>query len=138
MSDRDKPFTVSDRRHFTPDGQPRSEPTRSAEASTPGRSQPVETPKESRAQAPDDARADLSSFVMSLGAQAAALLAGEGLPEGASPREALEGARSLIAILEMLKDKTEGRRNASEDEVLASILFELRMEYVSRARVSGA
>jgi len=138
MSDRDKPFTVSDRRHFTPDGQRRSEPAGSAEAPTPGRSQPVEAPGEGRGPAPDGARADFSSFVMSLGAQAAALLAGEGLPEGASTREALEGARSLIAILEMLKDKTEGRRTAAEDEVLAGVLFELRMEYVSRARVNGA
>ena len=32
MSDRDKPFTVSDRRHFTPDGQPRDEPARPGEA----------------------------------------------------------------------------------------------------------
>jgi hypothetical protein len=75
---------------------------------------------------------------MSLASQAVALMAGEGLPEGSSKAEALEGARSIIAILEMLKDKTQGRRTAAEDELLEGLLFELRMGYVARARVSGA
>jgi hypothetical protein len=38
----------------------------------------------------------------------------------------------------MLKDKTEGRRTESEDQVLAGVLYELRMGYVARTRVSGA
>jgi hypothetical protein len=75
---------------------------------------------------------------LSLASQAMALLSGEGLPEDASPEERLEGARSIIAILEMLKDKTEGRRTAPEDEVLEGLLFELRMGYVAKARVTGA
>jgi len=140
MSDRDRPFTVSDRRHFTPDGQPRDEPARSGEAPRDkGRPDPVEGPGARRRPVPDPpAQADFAAFVMSLAAQAAALLSGEGLPEGATREEALEGGRSLIAILEMLKDKTEGRRTAAEDEVLEGVLFELRMEYVAKARVSGA
>lgn len=138
MSDREKPFTVSDRRHFTPDGQPRNEPARPSEA--PAEKWAVdtrETPSQSRADTAGE-KADFSAFVMSLAGQAAALLGGEGLPEGASPKEALEGARSLIAILEMLRDKTEARRTAAEDELLEGVLFELRMEYVAKARVSGA
>jgi hypothetical protein len=83
-------------------------------------------------------KADFSGFLMSLAGQAAALMAGEGLPEGSSKEEGLEGARSIIAILEMLKDKTEGRRSAAEDELLDGLLFELRMGYVAKARVSGA
>ena len=55
-----------------------------------------------------------------------------------SPREALEEARSLIGILEMLKDKTEGRRTPREDQVLDGLLYELRMAYVARAREGGA
>ena len=46
----------------------------------------------------------------------------------------LAGARQIVAILEMLKDKTEGRRTANEDALLAELLFQLRMAYVERAR----
>jgi hypothetical protein len=39
-----------------------------------------------------------------------------------------------VAILEMLRDKTEGRRTAQEDALLADLLFQLRMAYVERTR----
>jgi hypothetical protein len=139
MSDRDKPFTVSDRRHFTPEGEPRREEVRPSPP--PAAEKPREESPASRPTPPSGApaeKADFSGFVMSLAGQAVALMAGEGLPEGSSPAEALEGARSIIAILEMLKDKTEGRRTAAEDELLEGLLFELRMGYVAKARVSGA
>src|SRR5262245_59998872 len=136
MGDRDKPFTVSDRRHFTPEGQPRSDELRPSSASAERSGE--EPPVSPRAPFSGAEKADFSGFLMSLAGQAAALMAGEGLPEGGSKEEGLEGARSIIAILEMLKDKTEGRRTAAEDELLEGLLFELRMGYVAKARVSGA
>jgi Domain of unknown function (DUF1844) len=140
MNDREKPFTVSDRRHFTPEGQPRTEPARPGPTPAETRDEPAPPREEPAPPRPPGTAptADFSAFVISLAGQALALLAGEGLPEDASPAEALEGARSIIAILEMLKDKTEGRRTAAEDEVLEGLLFELRMRYVAKARVSGA
>jgi hypothetical protein len=44
----------------------------------------------------------------------------------------------MIAILEMLRDKTEGRRTPDEDAVLDGLLYELRMGYVAVARAVGA
>jgi hypothetical protein len=137
MSDRDKPFTVSDRRHFTPEGEPRSEDARPSPP-PPAEKRVEESPASRTAPSLAGEKADFSGFLMSLAGQAAALMAGEGLPEGSSKEEGLEGARSIIAILEMLKDKTEGRRTAAEDELLEGLLFELRMGYVAKARVSGA
>jgi hypothetical protein len=122
MSQSDKSFTVSD------EGRPREEPAAlgdvaaapdSAAASRPG---------------PDDAPADFSHFLLGLAAEAGRLMAGEGLPEDASTDDVLRGARSIIAILEMLKDKSEGRRTAAEDALVAQLLFELRMAYVERTR----
>jgi hypothetical protein len=52
--------------------------------------------------------------------------------------EALEGVQSIIAILEMLKDKTEGRRSSAEDALLDDLLFQLRMAFVEAARGAGA
>lgn len=82
--------------------------------------------------------AEFGQFVLSLGAQAAMLLAGQGLPEGAEPREALMGARSIISILEMLRGKTEGRRTPEEDQILDGLLYELRMAYLEKSRAAGS
>ena len=79
---------------------------------------------------------DFGRFLLSLGAQAGMLLAGP--VEGLAPKEALEEARSMIGVLDMLKDKTEGRRTPAEDEILDGLLYELRMAYVTRAREGGA
>lgn len=127
MSQSDKTFTVSDRRHFTPEGRPRDEPAANpptAEAKAAGAGGRLE----------EDPPADFAHFLLGLAAEAGRLLAGEGAAEAASRAEALRGARSIIGILEMLKDKSEGRRTAAEDALFADILFELRMAYVERTR----
>jgi hypothetical protein len=164
MSETEKPFTVSDRRHFTADGRPREETEPEASdappgetASPPPRESATPPPRESatpppREQPPAELReppprgegdagvdpADFSQFLLSLGAQASILLTGQGLPEGADPEEALDGARSIISILEMLRDKTDGRRTKQEDEVIEGLLFELRMAYVEKSRAGGS
>jgi hypothetical protein len=140
MSDSEKPFTVSDRRHFTPDGQVRE----NAEKESP---EPVEeaTPRaeEGEPEAPpspgsETEPVDFGQFLLSLGAQAGMLLSGQGLPEGADAKEALAGAQSIISILEMLQEKTRGNRTPREDEVLEGLLFELRMAYVEKSRTDGS
>jgi hypothetical protein len=132
MSQSEKSFTVSDRRHFTAEGRPRDDASRleaeeqaaeaSAGAAAPSPGQESEGP------------ADFSHFLLGLATQAGRLIAGQELPEGMTPEQALFGARSIIAILEMLKDKTEGRRTAEEDALVAELLFGLRMAYVERTR----
>jgi hypothetical protein len=131
MSQEEKPFAVKDRRHFTADGEARETAPPPPEVSEAPPSAARPTPR-SHAARP----ADFSQFLISLGAQAGLLLAPMG--EGAPTPEALDDARALISILEMLKDKTEGRRTADEDRVLEGILYELRLGYVARAWVSGA
>jgi hypothetical protein len=133
MSETEKPFTVSDRRHFTPEGRPRDDAGDSPGA---GESRPQARPEADPA-GPAAPRADFSDFLLSLAAQAGAFLSGEGLPEGTGPSEALEGARSVIAVLEMLKEKTEGRRTAPEETLLDELLFQLRMAYVEKTRAGG-
>ena len=131
MSETEKPFTVSDRRHFTPDGRPRDETV--APPAEEG-SRPDTRPGRDAA----GTRADFSAFLLSLAAQAGAFLSGEGLPEGTDPAEALAGARQVVSVLEMLKDKTEGRRTPAEERLLDELLFQLRMGYVEKTRTGGA
>ncbi len=146
----EKPFTVSDRRHFTPEGRPRD----AAETGASGAAgeKPAETPRaEAQGEKPQAepqgaagprhapaGPADFPGFVMGLAAQAGTLLSGQGLPEGVDAGEALEGARSVIAILEMLKKKTAGNLSEPEAALLDELLFQLRMAYVQKTRTGGA
>lgn len=129
MSQSEKPFTVSDRRHFTAEGRSREAEAAGAKDEALGL-----PPPQPGGPATDDRRAEFSHFLLGLASEAGRLLAGEGVPEGTPRAEALSGARSIVAILEMLKDKTEGRRSPEEDALLADLLFQLRMAYVERTR----
>jgi hypothetical protein len=131
MSETEKSFTVSDRRHFTPEGRPR-DPEGGAESPAVGARAPAEKPAPRTPRRAEPAR--LSDLLLSLAAQASLLLSGHSSPDGPSPVEALESAGSVISVLEMLKDKTEGRRTADEDALLDDLLFQLRMAWVERSR----
>jgi hypothetical protein len=148
MSEDKKPFTVSDRRHFTSEGEVRKSDTDqpspasrpAAEASAGATAPPkAATPAPGPAVADaDDERAnrfpsDLLGLLISLGAQASMLLMAG--PEGESPD--LEGARSLIELLGVLKEKTEGRRTPPEDQLLEGLLYELRMAFVQATKAAG-
>jgi hypothetical protein len=143
MSEDEKPFSVSDRRHFTPEGEvrksdadePPAAPEPAAEAGTAAASPEAPAPGTG---AHDDERAhrfpsDLLGLLISLGAQASMLLMGG--PEGEAPD--LEGARSLIELLGVLKEKTEGRRTPPEDQLIDGLLYELRMAYVQATKAGG-
>jgi len=175
MTEEKKPFTVSDRRHFTADGETRSqapeetpapppppapkvekppEPEKNAAATllTPAEGAPrrptgglvgSEQPTAQRAsesftpeRADDDAPPmDFIGLLVSLATQAGYLMSPE--PGSGAPPD-LAGARSIIALLEILKQKTEGRRTPDEDRVLDGLLYELRMAFVSRTRPEKA
>ncbi len=134
MSEEQKPFRVNDRRHFTAEGRPRSE------AASAGATEPEagagSAPSEPSSALP---AVDFGAFILSLGSRAGLLLSSDGEePTGGEPAERLREARSIISILEMLKDKTEGRRTPQEDQILDGLLYELRMGYLARAGVGGA
>lgn len=136
MSDENKGFTVKDRRLFTPEGEPRgaeAEPEKER-LPAPAQAAPAPGPAPPREAAGEAGRADpvsFASFLISLAAQAGALLEDEARAE-------LEGARQIISILEMLAEKTEGRRTPDEDRILERLLYELRMAYVERVRAARA
>jgi hypothetical protein len=135
MNDETKPFTVTDRRHFTTEGETREEPpspeSREDAATEAGAGA---GPKPSSEGQPE---VTFAGFVAGLGAQATLLL-GLGVGPGEeTPTVDLGGARHVISILEMLKDKTEGHRSPEEDRILEGILYELRMVYVQKAQEGG-
>lgn len=138
MSEDRKGFTVKDRRHFTADGEVRSEPTDEA-AVAPLPTAVVEPgpPPARPASKPVGQAVQFAELLVQLAGNASVLL-GLAAPEGEAAQPDLEGAREVIGILEMLREKTEGRRTPEEEKLLEGILYELRMSYVARTRVSGA
>jgi hypothetical protein len=144
MTEEKKPFTVSDRRHFTPEGEARAVEEKVPEAPRPAaEASPPRPPEPERLAGPREEDeggspypVDFTGLLISLGTQAAMLLAGG--PPGDGPEPDPEGARAFITLLEVLQEKTEGRRTPEENQVLESLLFQLRMEYVSRTQVKGA
>lgn len=49
----------------------------------------------------------------------------------------LEHAKILIDTLEMLKEKTKNNLSKDEDETMSSILYDLRMRFVTKAKDTG-
>jgi hypothetical protein len=148
MTEEKKPFTVSDRRHFTPEGEARSAEDAPAPSPAPP-PPPAEPPAAPRQTSPPAQRTsppedqghgyplDFAGLLLSLGTQAAMLLSGGDPVEGGPPPD-LEGARAFITLLEVLQEKTQGRRSPEEDRILETLLYQLRMEYVTRTQVKGA
>lgn len=134
MSEDQKAFTVNDRRHFTPSGEAREESVDEPTAAPPGGA--GERPPE--VSLPPSA-ATLVGFLLGLAGQGAeALQPTSSEPESAEEKGArLSEARHVISILEMLKEKTEGRRTSEEERVLEGVLYELRMAYLHRTKGTG-
>ena len=153
MSDDKKSFTVSDRRHFTAEGvaredapveappEPRPEPKAAERSAVAAEPPPAADP------APADEGdeldlppfpADLLGLIGSLATQASVLLAGDpGSSRPPSPGE-LEAVRSIIALIDVLHEKTQGNRTPQEERVLDAVRYELKMAYGARARAGGA
>jgi hypothetical protein len=134
MSDDKKPFTVNDRRLFTPEGESRGEAPEDSAAPAENEREVAPAPAHGE---PDDGppgELDFIGLLVSLGAQAGALLGGGPGGTAENPTVDLPAARSIIGLLETLERKTEGRRTPEEDQVMAGLLYELRMAYVARTR----
>jgi len=82
---------------------------------------------------------DFSAFVFSLARAALMHLGLEAHPETGRAEVQLEAARETIDVLAMLEEKTRGNLTPEESELIAKMLYTLRMSFVevSRAGHSG-
>ena len=86
---------------------------------------------------------DFSTFVMSLGSSAMIHLGKIPSPDAPSPRGGertgevdLASAKQIIDILDILEQKTRGNLDDSEQRLLQSLLYDLRVEYVDAQKQS--
>ncbi|HEY2471187.1 MAG TPA: DUF1844 domain-containing protein [Terracidiphilus sp.] len=60
---------------------------------------------------------------------------GAATPEGQRPRVDIIGARQSIDLLGVLEEKTRGNLNTTEERMLESVLFELRMTFLELTKM---
>lgn len=131
-----KGFTVQDRRRFSPEtGEARQdapEETVGTAQSTVSGDQSTESPRASERESLPEI--NFSAFVISLSTQALMHLGEIASPVSGKVEIDVPVAKQMIDILGMLKDKTRGNLNASEDRLMEDILFDLRMKYVEAVK----
>jgi len=132
-----KGFTVQDRRRFSPETGEARQDDAPEEVARPGQAASQATPGAAPAREPDqDAQPEInfSAFVISLSTQALMNLGEIANPISGKVETDVAVAKQMIDILGMLKDKTRGNLNASEDRLMEDILFDLRMKYVEAVK----
>jgi len=151
VTEEEKPIRVVDRRMFTPEGElrPGFEVEEREEAPTPPPAAPPPpassaAPKETRAPAPEEPPSAASTgedgglleVIKSLGTTAYAALGMVPDPSGSRRRDPAV-ARQMIDWLAVLEQKTRGNLTFEESDLLARVLYELRMAYVEVMRPPG-
>jgi hypothetical protein len=118
-------FTVTDRRSFSPSGEPaQAEPSPPAASPEPGKESPAATLPP----------VDFGTFVLSLGSSAIMHLGEYEHPESGKVEKDLPMAKHTIDLLSMLQEKTKGNLNAQEDKLLESLLYDLRIRFVNASK----
>lgn len=129
MSEEKKDFEVKDRRIFSQDGQNAG----SAEDETPAapkeKEQATSSTDESK-QHPPLPEINFATFVVSLNASALMHLGAIEDPTTGKTDKNLSMAKQTIDILKLLEEKTAGNLSKDEENLLKSILYDLKIIYV--------
>ena len=144
--DKAKPgIKVTDRRHFTAEGERRLAVEDEPEAPPAAAAAPLvaEPARESEPQRferrplDEPEGVDFTMLINAM-AQPALLYLGE-IPHPATgqPTLDLEGARIQIDMLDLLRVKCRGNLSSQEENLLESVLYQLRMRYVARSGTAG-
>lgn len=80
---------------------------------------------------------DFNFFITTLALQASIALGQVPNPATNKTEEDPQQAKFLIDTLGMLQEKTKGNLNADEAKLLENLLYELRMQYVSKIQGEG-
>ena len=132
-------FIVSDKRHFTPEGEAKERQTPAPEEKPEPKDEAPE--KKAKAQAkPEQAQVgplpeiDFSTFVFSLSSSALLHLGLVADPQTSQSQVSLPLAKQTIDIIAMLQKKTAGNLDEEEARLLEGVLYDLRLRYVEAAK----
>jgi hypothetical protein len=129
----DTGFRVTDKRTFKEDGERRPSDATGEVRKEPETSQAAGTIPPPQEEPPGTGpKIDFPSYVLSYYTQGLVLLGEVPNPMNNKKEEDLEGARHTIDILAMLRDKTKGNLSREEDQLLASVLYELQLKFMAK------
>ena len=124
-------FTISDKRHFTSEGKVRKEAAGQAAQEPAPPAADATAAKEQHA-ADTEERIDFPSYVLTYYTQGLVLLGEVPNPLTNKKEENLNAARHMIDILTLLQEKTRGNLDREEQQLLDSVLYELRMKFMAK------
>ncbi len=130
-------FRITDKRIFREDGELRDESSekKSQSNSESGLSEAASARNMAAEKPPEPLpRIDFTSYTLSYYTQGLVLLGEVPNPYTNKTEEDIEGARHMIDILTMLEEKTKGNLSAQEQQLLESVLYELRMKFMAKAK----
>jgi hypothetical protein len=125
-------FRVTDKRAFREDGEPRETASSSESVNEPQPQVKETQPPPEEAPAGTGARIDFPSYILSYYTQGLVLLGEVPNPYTNKKEEDSEAARHTIDILSMLEEKTKGNLSKEEEQLLGSVLYELRMKFMAK------
>jgi len=146
----DTSFRVIDRRHFTEEGELRPEakeqvqrekdaPQPVAPTAAPAAKPAEPPPATPAAEKPAPARSPyFDLLVRSLANQAAMLLSGMEDPATGQTVMDIEGAREVIDMLDVLREKTRGNLAMEEDRLLTEVLGSLKYSFLQVSKAVAA
>lgn len=124
-------FKVRDRRRFAPDGTPLEEGKKPEEK--PQADDPVTMPPPPRSKQEDESagwEVSFSGLVLSIAAGAQTGLGTAPHPLTGKVEVNLAQAKQSIDLLGLLAEKTKGNLSPEEDQLLQTLLYDLRMRFV--------
>lgn len=127
-------FRVTDKRTFREDGEVQTRPPEAKPDESKSGAFDSEGTKASGREEPSlaETHIDFPSYVLSYYTQGLVLLGEVANPYTSKKEDDLDGARHTIDILTMLEGKTKGNLNSEEEQLLESVLYELRMKYMAK------
>jgi hypothetical protein len=124
-------FRVTDKRGFREDGEPAASYEQKEE--TPVADQfSVKEERPPEKEAPPSPPIDFPSYILSYYTQGCVLLGEIPNPITNKKEEHFEEAKHIVNILSMLEQKTKGNLSKEEQQLLESVLYELRMKFMAK------
>lgn len=143
--DETKGFKVTDRRKFTPEGEPRPSADAAAREEPPPEKEQKREPKAPAIDAKETSSGEakvgpppevqIPDLIQMLASNALVLLGDAQDPVSGERVENLQGAQVMIAFLTLLQEKTKGNLDKEEEKFLEEMLYNLRMRFLNKANL---
>jgi hypothetical protein len=125
---------VTDRRHFTPQGERRAPETQNEENSRRKDATGTHSSGPASTQAQPQPSIEFETLVLSLTRQALMLLGEEPDPQGNKVEPQVDAARSVVDMLMAVREKTRGNLTADEESLMRRVIYELQMKITQKMK----